>query len=103
MACCENHDRMDRLLTVEEYNDAPCGTPTNPSGEQRYCCRRCPSKGQALELPARWASNPALMAHLTDDERAAVFAKAVAAGPTAVDIVMVAPDPAPAGAPVDPA
>lgn len=80
MACCEKHDRMDMLLTSEQYNDFPCGTPTNPTGEQRYCCRQCPSSGKPLELKAVWAGNIKLMSYLTPEEAGQVFALAAQVG-----------------------
>jgi hypothetical protein len=95
MACCEKHDRMDMVLSVDAYNDFPCGTPTNPDGEQRYCCRHCPSKDQEFTPKAVWASNPRLMSHLTEDERHQVLAQAIAAGPLVIDIQVSVPDPAP--------
>ena len=94
MACCDKHDRMDLILSVEAYNDSPCGTPTNPSGEQRYCCRQCPSSKVDLNLRPEWASNPKLMALLTDSERRQVLAKAIALGPLYVDIQVAIPAPA---------
>lgn len=97
MSCCANHDRMDRLLAIDDYNDFPCGTPTNPRGEQRYCCRQCPAHGQPLAVKAVWAGNPTLLGYLSDDERAQVIALAVAAGPDRVDIVTVTPTAAPSG------
>lgn len=93
MACCEKHDRMDLVLGVQSYLDSPCGTPTNPDGEQRYCCRKCPSVGKPLNLQARWASNPTLMRQLTIEEQTEVLRKAVEAGPLFVDIRTALPAP----------
>jgi hypothetical protein len=97
MACCDVHDRMDRVLHSDDYHDAPCGTPTNPRGERRYCCGKCPEQSKPLRLQAAWASNPVLMSHLREDEYAQVFALALAAGPKHVDIQTAVPAPAPAG------
>lgn len=94
MACCENHDRMDRVLSSTEFNDAQCGVPTNPRGEPRYCCRQCPAHGKPLAIHGRWASNPVLMNHLTEDERREVMNLAMASGPMEVDIVTSVPAPA---------
>ena len=94
MACCAKHDRMDLILSSEQYHDFPCGTPTSPTGEPRYCCRQCPSLGKPLDVKASWASNPVLMSFLTDEERGKVYALAVSAGPTVVDIVGAVPPPA---------
>lgn len=95
MSCCDKHDRMDMILGIDAYNDFPCGTPTNPNGEQRYCCRQCPATKSDLVLRAEWASNPRLMSYLTDQERQQVLAMAVAAGPLHVDIRVEIPSPAP--------
>lgn len=100
MACCANHDRMDRILQIDDYNDFPCGTPTNPRGEQRFCCRQCPSHGQPLAVKAVWAGNPTLLGYLSDEEQARVIALAVAEGPDRVDIVTEIPPPAEPGAQV---
>ena len=86
---------MDTILSVDAYNDFPCGTPTNPNGEQRYCCRQCPSSKKDLALQPRWASNPKLMLHLTDDEKREVLARAMALGPLQVDIRVAIPPPVP--------
>ena len=93
MPCCDKHDRMDLILGVQSYFDHVCGTPTAPHGEQRYCCRQCPSIGQPLQVHARWASNPQLMGHLTPEEQATVLRLAVAAGPLQVDIRTSLPAP----------
>lgn len=95
MECCKNHDRMDLILDIEEYNDFPCGTPTNPRGEPRFCCRACPSRTLPLHTKAVWAGNPVLMAYLTPEEQAAVLRDAIAAGPDRVDIRTDVPAPAP--------
>ena len=87
MSCCENHDRMDRLLSTEAYNDAACGTPTNPTGEERYCCRSCPAKGQSPPLKAEWVGNVLLMSYLSDAERARVYELAIAAGLPIADML----------------
>lgn len=99
MACCDKHDRMDLKLQSDEFFDFPCGTPTNPEGESRYCCRQCPEMGKPLRLKAVWASNPALMAFLSDAEQGSVYAMAAAAGPDHVDIVTAPPAPAQNAAP----
>jgi len=93
MACCEKHDRMDLVLDTKSYNDHYCGTPTEPDGEQRYCCRNCPSKSELLKVRPSWASSPRLMRHLTEDERRQVLAEAVALGPLVVDIQVALPAP----------
>lgn len=95
MACCENHDRMDLILKADEYNDFHCGTPSNPHGEQRYCCRQCPTKKGDITPRPEWASNPKLMAFLTEEERREVLAQAIALGPLHVDIRVAIPSPAP--------
>jgi hypothetical protein len=94
MSCCATHDRMDLVLSIDEYHDAPCGTPTSPRGEPRFCCRQCPARTQPLAVKAVWASNPVLLGFLTADERAQVIALAISAGPLHVDIVGGVPLPA---------
>lgn len=98
-ACCQAHDRMDLILSSDEYHDFPCGTPTSPRGEPRYCCRRCPSIGRPIEVKAVWGSNPVLMNFLSQDEQTRVIALAIQAGPTAVDIVGHVPAPVANAAP----
>jgi hypothetical protein len=87
MACCENHDRMDRKLSSSQFHDAACGTPTSPDGEPRFCCRTCPAQGKPLEVKAEWVGNPVLLGFLSGDERAAVYDKARAAGLPVADMV----------------
>ena len=82
---------MDLILTSEEYMDFPCGTPTLPRGEPRYCCRQCPSIQHALTLKAAWASNPTLLSFLTDAERHEVLMRAAALGPLVVNIMATVP------------
>jgi hypothetical protein len=92
---------MDLKLQSDEFFDNPCGTPTNPEGEQRYCCRQCPEMGKPLRLKAVYASNPQLMAYLSKTEQDAIYAMAVKAGPDNVDIVVAAPAPVENAAPVN--
>jgi hypothetical protein len=66
MACCDNHDRMDKKLQTDEYNDAPCGTPTNPHGERRFCCAQCPTQGQPIIPREEWHDNPLLWMQLPE-------------------------------------
>jgi hypothetical protein len=78
--CCDKHDRMDKVLDTRAFNDALCGTPTNPDGEQRYCCRKCEEHGRPLRLQANWAANPRVVMHLSKEESAQCFALADGAG-----------------------
>ena len=61
MACCENHDRLDRVLNVAAYLSQTCGSMaykvtteaqpmvlTDPATgaalvEKKYCCFDCPT------------------------------------------------------------
>lgn len=93
MACCNVHDRMDKVLNSDEYYDTLCGTPTGPRGEKRFCCGKCPEQTNPLRLQATWASNPTLMSHLTGEQYARVIVMAMKAGPRHVDIVVAVPAP----------
>jgi hypothetical protein len=71
--CCDTHDRMDKKLHVDEYNDFPCGTPTNPHGERRYCCAHCPTQGQPIVVKEEWSDNPLLWRALSVDDHVKVM------------------------------
>ena len=59
MACCDNHDRLDRLLHVFEYTGKTCGDdrlmlnlptsedvavpPSDVARKPMYCCSECPT------------------------------------------------------------
>ena len=38
-----NHDRLDQILDVEAYTDAPCGSLNLKKGEAEYCSHGCPT------------------------------------------------------------
>jgi len=48
--CCDNHDRLDLIRHIEDYQDPKCGTisPFQPgrvnpkAGKPDYCCFDCP-------------------------------------------------------------
>ena len=80
MACCERHDRLDLKLASSEYLDFVCGSPSNPDGERRYCCKRCPAQGTPLTPKMEWAGSPLLLSHLPPDVAAACLQLAADAG-----------------------
>jgi hypothetical protein len=90
---------MDMKLHADEYMDFPCGSPTMPEGERRFCCGKCPSMGKPLTIKAVFASNPTLMSFLSEDEQREAITLAIAAGPDRIDIRSSVPDPAPNSVP----
>lgn len=86
MPCCEHHNHMDRLLSSTVFNDFTCGSPTNPTGESRYCCRQCPSIHAPFQVKPEWAANPKLMSYLSEDERREVLQQALLLGSQKIDI-----------------
>jgi len=47
MPCCANHNRLDLIRHIDDYQDTPCGTPKPVRGKpddakRDYCCFECP-------------------------------------------------------------
>lgn len=53
--CCKGHDRLDLIRHIDDYKDAPCGTPHPRTKEPDFCCFKCPTLHgkQSLPDPAR--------------------------------------------------
>lgn len=78
--CCDKHDRLDLKLSSSDYLDHDCGSPSNPDGERRFCCKHCPAQGAPLLPKMEWAGNPALLQHLPPEIAAACVKLAADAG-----------------------
>lgn len=43
-----HHDRLDTLLSVLEFTDAPCGSLNLRTGQAEYCGFNCPTLKQRM-------------------------------------------------------
>ena len=50
-ACCKAHNRLDTIRHIDDYQNAPCGTPHPRTGKPDFCCFECPVLRGTEPLP----------------------------------------------------